>query len=288
MLARLLGFDGDLAEARSERALWQQATALLPRADDDAPPGAGLPLSEPLPPQPADAAAYRARTHDDMAAYTQGLMDLGATVCSVRAPKCLLCPAGELCVARRSGMPERWPVKTRKTGARRQRESWWLWLEHDGRVLLRQRPPTGVWAGLWSLPLYDDAAALADAAAALDARIEPLPTDRPCADAFRLAAASPPRRARRRAADEPRRPLVRTWRTRLDRPAGAAAPPARAIVGGARRACAQGSMTPCRRRKAVTSASRPGPSRSSSRRCRVASENGSSSHQRSATQPALS
>ena len=101
-----------------------------------------------------------------MAAYTQGLMDLGATVCTARAPKCLLCPAGELCVARRSGMPERWPVKTRKAGARRQRENWWLWLEHDGRVLLRQRPPTGVWAGLWSLPLYDDAAALADAAAA--------------------------------------------------------------------------------------------------------------------------
>ena len=179
VLTRLLGFDGDLAEARSERALWQQATSLLPPADDapQAPPGGGgLLLSESLPARPADAEAERARAHDDMAAYTQGLMDLGATVCTVRAPKCLLCPAGELCVARRSGSPERWPVKTRKTGARRQRENWWLWLEHDGRVLLRQRPPTGVWAGLWSLPLYDDAAALADAAAGLGVQAEPLPT----------------------------------------------------------------------------------------------------------------
>ena len=174
VLTRLLAFDGDLAEARSERALWQQATALLPGADDAPPPLPVAVVSERLPPPPTDVEA-RAQAHDDIAAYTQGLMDLGATVCTARAPKCLLCPAGELCVGRRSGRPERWPVKTRKATARRQRENWWLWLEHDGRILLRQRPPTGVWAGLWTLPLYDDAGALADAAAGFGAQPEPLP-----------------------------------------------------------------------------------------------------------------
>jgi A/G-specific adenine glycosylase len=47
-------------------------------------------------------------------AYTQGLMDLGATVCTPRQPSCLLCPWQDLCVARREGRPEAYPVKTRK------------------------------------------------------------------------------------------------------------------------------------------------------------------------------
>jgi len=167
VLARLLGFDGDLAVAANERALWREATALLPRADGEAAgtPAAGV--AEDAPPLPYGGAAPRAadaaRAHDDIAAYTQGLMDLGATVCTARAPKCLLCPAAAACVARREGAPERYPVKTRQA-RRTRRESWWLWLEHDGRVFLQQRPSSGVWAGLWTLPQYDDEPALAAAA----------------------------------------------------------------------------------------------------------------------------
>jgi A/G-specific adenine glycosylase len=126
VLTRVLGFGGDLAEAKQERALWDAATALLPDRGIEA--------------------------------YTQGLMDLGATVCVPRAPQCLICPAQPLCAAAREGAPERYPVKTRKL-RRSARESVWLLLEQHGRIFLVEREHRGVWAGLWSLPEFapDDA-----------------------------------------------------------------------------------------------------------------------------------
>lgn len=148
VLSRALGYGGDLAQARYERELWAAACALLPEA-----PG-------------------------DMPAYTQGLMDLGATVCVRRNPACGACPLGDGCVAASEGQAEAYPIKTRKL-QRRQRESWWLWLEHHGCVWLQQRPATGVWAGLWSLPLFDTEAQLSEALDVLKAQrpclIEPQP-----------------------------------------------------------------------------------------------------------------
>jgi A/G-specific adenine glycosylase len=123
VLTRALGFSGDLAVARHERDLWSQAQALLPQ--------------------------------QGIEAYTQGLMDLGATVCSVRRPQCLLCPVQPVCVARHEGEPERYPVKTRKL-KRGRRENALLWLTKQDQVWLVQRPDSGVWAGLWSLPALDD------------------------------------------------------------------------------------------------------------------------------------
>jgi A/G-specific adenine glycosylase len=139
VLTRVLGFDADLALGANERALWAAAESLLPE--------------------------------DGIEDYTQGLMDLGATVCTVRVPDCKRCPVRALCVAGRAGDAERYPVSTRRR-ARSRRESWWLWLEWRERVWLAQRPPRGVWAGLWSLPLFDDEAALLDAARALG--VEPV------------------------------------------------------------------------------------------------------------------
>jgi len=136
VLSRVIGFGADLAQAANERELWAHATSLLPAQ--------GI---EP---------------------YTQGLMDLGAGVCVAKAPRCLLCPVHDLCAARREGKPENYPVKTRKL-ERGRREHWWLWLQWRGRVWLQQRPPTGVWAGLWILPLFDDEAALNQTAQALGA-----------------------------------------------------------------------------------------------------------------------
>ncbi len=142
VLTRVLAFDGDLAEAAHERALWVQATALLPERDIER--------------------------------YTQGLMDLGAMRCGTRAPACLLCPVAKLCRAQRDGNPERYPVKARRL-KRTRRENWWLWLEWRGRVWLQQRPDRGVWAGLWTLPLHDDEPSLDEIALALGTRLEPLP-----------------------------------------------------------------------------------------------------------------
>ncbi|WP_233585004.1 A/G-specific adenine glycosylase [Aquabacterium soli] len=133
VLTRVLGWGEDLSVAANERSLWLAAEAVLP-----------------------DKAA-------DMPAYTQGVMDLGATLCTQRKPACLTCPWSDICVARREGQPEAFPVKTRKL-KRSKRESWWLWLEHDEQVWLVQRPATGVWGGLWTLPLFDSEELLAEAA----------------------------------------------------------------------------------------------------------------------------
>jgi len=135
VLGRALGFGGDLAQARQEKLLWQQAEALLPLAAADG---------------GADGA---------IAAYTQGLMDLGATLCSQRHPACDACPLTGLCVARAEGRPEAYPVKARKL-KRSARAHLLLWLDWGDRVWLVQRAQTGVWAGLWSLPEFDTEAAL--------------------------------------------------------------------------------------------------------------------------------
>ena len=135
VLTRVRGFGADLAEAKNERALWQQAVALLPRQD----------LSHAMP------------------RYTQGLMDLGAGICLPRNPNCLLCPLQEACVARRDGNPQDYPVRTRKL--KRSAQAWWLLLRQDGagRLWLERRPPTGIWAGLYCPPVYDSRAALDEA-----------------------------------------------------------------------------------------------------------------------------
>ena len=127
VLTRALGFDGDLAEARQEKALWARAEALLPA--------------------------------QGIEAYTQGLMDLGASVCSRSKPACEACPLAGLCVARAAGRPQAYPVKTRKL-KRSRRAHALLWLDHQDRVWLVQRPQTGVWAGLWTLPEFEDLDAL--------------------------------------------------------------------------------------------------------------------------------
>jgi len=132
VLTRVLGFGADLAVAANERALWAQATELLPTRD-------------------------AARS---MPRYTQGVMDLGATVCLARKPQCAVCPLDALCVARREGAPERYPVKTRKL-KRTAQSLWLLWAQtRDGAVWLCQRPTPGVWAGLHCFELFDSREAL--------------------------------------------------------------------------------------------------------------------------------
>jgi A/G-specific adenine glycosylase len=151
VLTRVLGYGADLAVGAHERALWELATDLLPQRD----------LGRAMP------------------RYTQGVMDLGATVCLARKPACLACPVADLCVAAREGEPERYPVKTRKL--KRTSQSLWLLWAHtrDGAIWLRQRPTPGVWAGLYSLELFDSHAALVAAVpAAYRERLHELPAFR--------------------------------------------------------------------------------------------------------------
>ena len=133
VLTRTLGFGDDLSQSSSERSLWAHATRLLP--------------VEPV----------------DMPAYTQGVMDLGATLCVQRHPACAICPMADICVARQEGRPEHYPVKTRKL--KRSAQSLWLLqaCNAQGAVWLELRPEKGVWARLYSLPAFESREALAQA-----------------------------------------------------------------------------------------------------------------------------
>ena len=87
----------------------------------------------------------------DIESYTQGLMDLGATVCKRSQPSCLICPVRKSCVALDHGRVDELPGKR----IRREiphRETRMLVIVYAGEVLLEKRPMTGIWGGLWSLP----------------------------------------------------------------------------------------------------------------------------------------
>ena len=83
--------------------------------------------------------------------YTQGLMDLGATVCRRESPLCERCPVAECCVARLEDRVHELPA-ARRAKPIPVRNCAWLVLRHQGRVLLERRPPTGLWGGLWTFP----------------------------------------------------------------------------------------------------------------------------------------
>jgi A/G-specific adenine glycosylase len=127
LLARWHGVEGWPGLPAVERQLWTFAEAHLPDAR--------------------------------LADYTQAQMDFGATLCTRAAPACVLCPVQDGCVALREGRVAELP--TPKPGkALPERQALVLLLEDsDGRVLLQRRPPSGVWAGLWSLPEHPDEAA---------------------------------------------------------------------------------------------------------------------------------
>ena len=125
VLSRVLAYEDDLASAASERELWALAERLLPE-------------------QPTD-----------MPAYTQSLMDVGATLCQPRKTRCDACPVQSLCQAHALDRVLAYPVKTRKL-KRSSATLWLLWaVNARGQVWLHKRPARGIWAGLFSLPVFD-------------------------------------------------------------------------------------------------------------------------------------
>lgn len=87
--------------------------------------------------------------------FTQAMMDLGATICTARAPRCLLCPLSDGCAAQLGGTPEAFPIKAVKK-ARPQRHGCAWWIERQGadggEVWLARRPPKGMLGGMRALP----------------------------------------------------------------------------------------------------------------------------------------
>ncbi len=99
----------------------------------------------------AEAAARLPDQRKAMVAYTQGLMDLGAKVCTKSDPHCLRCPIADDCAAKLAGriadIPA--PRPSKRIPERSQR---YLLALHGDEVLLVKRPAPGIWGGLWCLP----------------------------------------------------------------------------------------------------------------------------------------
>lgn len=128
VLTRCFGIAGFPGEKAVEKQLWALAEALLP----------------------ADGS--------QMTAYTQGLMDLGATVCG-RKPACTVCPMVDGCVAAQQGRTHELPTPRPKK-AQPTRHTVMLLAQHGERIWLERRPPSGIWGGLLSLPEFADSMAL--------------------------------------------------------------------------------------------------------------------------------
>jgi A/G-specific adenine glycosylase len=119
VFARVFGIDTYPGERKTEEAMWRRAEALLPA--------------------------------QDIEAYTQGLMDMGATLCTRSSPDCARCPMQPRCVAHATNRVKELPVRKPKK-ATPEKHAVLLLVVHGGQVLLEQRPATGIWGGLLSLP----------------------------------------------------------------------------------------------------------------------------------------
>jgi A/G-specific adenine glycosylase len=129
VFARVFGIDTFPGERSTEQAMWLRAEALLPE--------------------------------QGIESYTQGLMDLGATLCTRSSPACERCPMQPRCVAFATGRTRELPVrKPKKTSP--EKHALMLAIIDRGQVLLEQRPPTGIWGGLLSLPELDGHVLAAD------------------------------------------------------------------------------------------------------------------------------
>jgi A/G-specific adenine glycosylase len=119
VLARLVALDDDMKSAAARQRVWQVAGRLVPprRAGD----------------------------------FNQALMDLGAMICTVRQPRCLLCPMAEFCQARRRGLQEVIPRITPKPPPTAVTEACAV-VYRQGRVLIVQRALGGLWERFWEFP----------------------------------------------------------------------------------------------------------------------------------------
>ncbi len=100
-----------------------------------------------------------------VADYTQAMMDLGATLCTRSRPDCPRCPLSDHCLAYQSDSVPRYPeARPKKTLPLK--ETWMLLLRQgEQQVLLQQRPPSGIWGGLWCFPEFASEQLLRETAA---------------------------------------------------------------------------------------------------------------------------
>lgn len=84
--------------------------------------------------------------------FAQAMMDLGATLCTPKRPKCVLCPVRDDCTALRTSDPERYPVKAAKADKPARVGAAFVAVAPDGSILLRRRPESGLLGGMTEVP----------------------------------------------------------------------------------------------------------------------------------------
>ena len=89
---------------------------------------------------------------NNIQAYTQAMMDLGATVCTRSKPQCSQCPLQKSCFSYQKNIAEQCPGKKPKKVLPQRQVNMLILVDEKNRVLLRKRPDIGIWGGLWSLP----------------------------------------------------------------------------------------------------------------------------------------
>jgi len=109
--------------------------------------------------QLAETLVQAAPKNLDMRAYTQGLMDLGASVCTRSTPQCSACPLAKNCAAHANGTQHLIPAP-RPPRVLPERDCHVLVWHTPHTVLLQRRPPQGIWGGLWTLPQFETEADL--------------------------------------------------------------------------------------------------------------------------------
>ncbi len=90
-----------------------------------------------------------------IAPFNEGLMELGATVCTPKSPSCAACPVERLCVARAEGRQHEIPSPKRRAERTALYLACGIALDPDRRILLERRPESGMWAGLWAPPCVE-------------------------------------------------------------------------------------------------------------------------------------
>lgn len=122
VLTRHQAIADDITKTATQKMLWQTATDLTPLKNSGQ--------------------------------YAQAIMDVGATVCTRNQPKCHLCPVQIDCQAHTLGQQTAFPYKKKKP-KKPTKHAYVFILQHEDKWLWYQRPETGIWAGLWCLPILD-------------------------------------------------------------------------------------------------------------------------------------
>ena len=124
VLTRYFAIEGWPGQPAVEQQLWQRAESLLP--------------------------------NDQIAEYTQAMMDLGATLCTRTNPQCFMCPIRKTCASNKQQRQHEFPTPKASKKLPQKEIFVAILQEKSGAIWLEKRPPVGIWGGLYTFPEFSD------------------------------------------------------------------------------------------------------------------------------------